>query len=114
MSGENQPSGEGIVPLKECIRVRNGFGRSLEVVLQPRLARWIRLPLMLWLRGRWRLNTPQAFFLAPTGEMFHNVTVTGGRTRAQGPLALKRELNEVQQKVDAARCRACGNRYKDG
>ena len=100
MGAENQPSGEGIVALKDCIRVRNGFGRSLEVVL-PRLRDGYVAPDAESARTM-ALEYPQAFFLAPSGEMFHNVTVTGGRTRAQGPLALKRELNEVQQKVDAA------------
>ncbi len=100
MSGENQPSGDGVVSLKDCIRVRNGFGRSLEVVL-PRLRDGYVAPDAERARTM-ALEYPQAFFLAPSGEMFHNVTVTGGRTRAQGPLALKRELNEVQQKVDAA------------
>ena len=99
MSAENQPSGEGIVPLKDCIRVRNGFGRSLEVIL-PRLRDGYVAADAESARKK-ALEYPQAFFLAPNGEMFHNVTVTGGRTRAQGPLALKRELNEIQQKVDA-------------
>ncbi len=100
MSAESQPGGEGVVALKDCIRVRNGFGRSLEVIL-PRLRDGYVAPDAESARTM-ALAYPQAFFLAPNGEMFHNVTVTGGRTRAQGPLALKRELNEVQQKVDAA------------
>jgi chromosome segregation protein len=94
------PTGDGIVALKDCITVRNGFGRSLEVIL-PRLRDGYITPDTETAR-RMAIEHPQAFFLAPNGEMFHNVTVTGGRTRAQGPLALKRELNEVQQKVDAA------------
>ena len=98
MSGGNQPSGEAVVPLKDCIRVRNGFGRSLEVVL-PRLRDGYVARDAESARAM-ALEYPQAFFLAPNGETFQNVTVTGGRTRAQGPLALKRELNEVQQKVD--------------
>jgi chromosome segregation protein len=91
---------KGIVALKDCIKVRNGFGRSLEVVL-PRLRDGYVAPDSETAR-KLALEHPQAFFLAPSGDTFHNVTVTGGRTRAQGPLALKRELNEVQQKVDAA------------
>ncbi|MDQ1693694.1 MAG: chromosome segregation protein, partial [Acidobacteriaceae bacterium] len=47
------------------------------------------------------LENPRAFFLAPTGECFHNVTVTGGKPRAEGPLAIKRELRDTQQKLDA-------------
>ena len=99
MASAAQPTGEGIVALKDCIRVRNGFGRSLEVIL-PRLRDGFVAPDSDTARSL-ALEYPQAFFLAPTGETFHNVTVTGGRTRAQGPLALKRELNELQQKVDA-------------
>ena len=44
---------------------------------------------------------PEAFFLPPTGEVFQAQTVTGGRPSAQGPLALKRELAEVQTKVES-------------
>ncbi len=94
------PVSEGVIALKDCIKVRNGFGRSLETIL-PRLRDGYITPNSETARTL-ALAHPHAFFLAPTGETFHNVTVTGGRTRAQGPLALKRELNEVQQKVDAA------------
>ena len=104
-AGENQPAGDGpvdqnIVALKDCIQARNGFGRSLELIL-PRLRDGYITPDADTARNL-ALQHPQAFFLAPSGETFHNVTVTGGRTRSQGPLALKRELNEVQRRVDAA------------
>ncbi len=91
---------EGVVPLKECVRVLDGFGRSLEVIL-PKLREGFVAPDSYTARSL-ALSNPQAFFLAPSGETFHNVTVTGGRPRAQGPLALKRELVEVQQKVEKA------------
>jgi chromosome segregation protein len=89
---------EGVVPLKECVRVLDGFGKSLEVIL-PKLREGFVAPDSYTARSL-ALSHPHAFFLAPTGETFHNVTVTGGRARAQGPLALKRELNEVQQKIE--------------
>ena len=41
------------------------------------------------------LSSPDAFFLAQTGECFHNVTVTGGTQRSEGPLSMKRELRDV-------------------
>ena len=41
------------------------------------------------------LENPDAFFLSQSGECFHNVTVTGGKQRAEGPLSMKRELREV-------------------
>jgi chromosome segregation protein len=91
---------EGVVPLKECVRVLDGFGKSLEVIL-PKLREGFVAPDSYTARSL-ALSNPQAFFLAPSGETFHNVTVTGGRPRAQGPLALKRELAEVQQKVEKA------------
>jgi chromosome segregation protein len=91
---------EGVVPLKECVRVLDGFGRSLEVIL-PKLREGFVAPDSYTARSL-ALSNPQAFFLSPSGETFHNVTVTGGRPRAQGPLALKRELAEVQQKLEKA------------
>jgi chromosome segregation protein len=90
---------QGIVRLKECIRVLDGFGSSLEVIL-PKLREGYVAPDSETARTL-ALENPHAFFLAPSGECFHNVTVTGGRPRAEGPLALKRELRETQQKLEA-------------
>lgn len=89
---------EGVVPLRDCVRVLDGFGRSLEVIL-PKLREGYVAPDSYTARTL-ALSNPHAFFLSPTGETFHNVTVTGGRPRAQGPLALKRELAEVQHKIE--------------
>jgi chromosome segregation protein len=89
---------DGVVPLRECVRVLDGFGKSLEVIL-PKLREGYVAPDSYTARSL-ALSNPHAFFLSPTGETFHNVTVTGGRPRKQGPLALKRELTEVQQKID--------------
>ncbi|MEO6807007.1 MAG: chromosome segregation protein SMC [Edaphobacter sp.] len=91
---------EGVIPLKECVRVLDGFGKSLEVIL-PKLREGFVAPDSYTARSL-ALSNPQAFFLSPSGETFHNVTVTGGRARSQGPLALKRELAEVQQTVEKA------------
>jgi chromosome segregation protein len=41
------------------------------------------------------LSNPDAYFLCSNGEVFHNVTVTGGKQRKEGPLSLKRELRDV-------------------
>ena len=46
------------------------------------------------------LENPDAFFLSQAGECFHNVTVTGGKQRAEGPLSMKRELREVLRQLD--------------
>ncbi len=99
MRSSARPDREGVVPLTDCVRVLNGFGRSLEVIL-PRLREGFVAPDSPTARTL-ALANPQAFFLSPTGETFHNVTVTGGKPRSQGPLALKRELAEVQAKVGA-------------
>ena len=90
---------DGVVRLKDCIRVLNGFGSSLEVIL-PKLREGYVTPDSETARTL-ALENPHAFFLAPSGECFHNVTVTGGKPRAEGPLALKRELREIQQKLEA-------------
>ena len=90
---------QGIIRLKEFIRVLDGFGSSLEVIL-PKLREGYVAPDSETARAL-ALENPHAFFLAASGECFHNVTVTGGKPRAEGPLALKRELRETQQKLDA-------------
>jgi chromosome segregation protein len=90
---------EGVRPLTECIRVLNGFGRSLEVLL-PKLRDGFVTPDAETARML-ALQFPDGYFLAPSGEMFHHVTVTGGRPSSGGPLALKRELKEVQTKLAA-------------
>jgi len=92
-------STNGIVPLRDCIRVLDGFGRSLEVIL-PKLREGFIAPDNATARSL-ALANPQSFFLSPSGETFNSVTVTGGRPREQGPLALKRELAEVQTKLEA-------------
>ena len=86
-------SGPGLTPLKDAIRVLNGFGRSMESIL-PKL------------RHGYLVEDPEeaqrlaasygyAYFLTPGGECFHNATVTGGKPASEGPLALKRELREA-------------------
>ena len=82
-----------VVPLKHCIRVLDGFGKSLEVIL-PKLGNGYIVPDPEVGRDL-ALQNPDAFFLSQSGECFHNVTVTGGKQRSEGPLALKRELREV-------------------
>jgi chromosome segregation protein len=86
-----------IVPLKSCIRVLNGFGKSLEVIL-PKLRDGYIVP-DPGLGRELALENPQAFFLSQTGECFHNVTVTGGKQRAEGPLSMKRELRELMRNL---------------
>ena len=69
---------QSVVPLKHAIRVLNGFGRSLEVIL-PKLRDGYIAPDPAFAREL-ALSNPDAFFLAQSGECFHNVTVTGGNS----------------------------------
>jgi chromosome segregation protein len=92
------PPTASIVPLKHTIRVLNGFGKSLEVIL-PKLRDGYIVPGSDTARGL-ALENPDAFFLSQSGECFHNVTVTGGKQRAEGPLSMKRELREVFRQLE--------------
>jgi chromosome segregation protein len=92
-----EPPGQSIVPLKHCIRVLDGFGKSLEVIL-PKLRDGYIVP-DSGIGRDLALHNPDAFFLSQSGECFHNVTVTGGKQRSEGPLSLKRELREVQRLI---------------
>jgi len=80
-------------PLKQAIRVLNGFGKSLEVIL-PKLRDGYIVP-DPGVARELALENPDAFFLSESGECFHNVTVTGGKQRSEGPLSMKRELRDV-------------------
>ena len=87
------PPNHPILPLKHSIRVLDGFGKSLEVIL-PKLRDGYIVP-DANIGRELALENPDAFFLAQSGECFHNVTVTGGKQRTEGPLSMKRELRDV-------------------
>jgi len=91
-------SGPGLTPLKDTIRVLNGFGRSLESIL-PKLKHGYIVEDSLEAQRLAGQHT-HAFFLTPEGECFHNATVTGGKPAAAGPLALKRELRETEARLN--------------
>jgi chromosome segregation protein len=87
-----------VLPLKNSIRVLNGFGKSLEVIL-PKLRDGYIVPDPAVAREL-ALSSPDSFFLSQTGECFHNVTVTGGKQRSEGPLSMKRELRDVLRMLE--------------
>ena len=87
-----------VVPLKNFIRVLNGFGKSLEMIL-PKLGNGY-ITANPAVARELALENPDAFFLATSGECFHNVTVTGGKQRSEGPLSMKRELREVLRQLE--------------
>ncbi len=91
---------DGVTVLRNAIRVKEAFTHSLDQTL-PRLRDGYIAPDAATARTL-ALQHPEAWFLTPSGETFHHLTVTGGRPSAQGPLALKRELHDVQQKVEKA------------
>ncbi len=91
---------DSVVALKDCIRVLDGFGKSLEVIL-PKLGNGYIVP-DPGVGRELALQNPDAFFLSQSGECFHNVTVTGGKQRSEGPLAMKRELREVLRQAAEA------------
>jgi chromosome segregation protein len=93
--GVPDPPNTSITPLKRTIRVLDGFGKSLEVIL-PKLRDGYIVPDPQFARDL-ALENPDAFFLSTSGECFHNVTVTGGKQRAEGPLSMKRELRDVMR-----------------
>jgi chromosome segregation protein len=89
--------GPGLTPLKDSIRVMNGFGRSLESIL-PKLNHGYLAEDAIEAR-RLAARHAHAYFLTSEGECFHNATVTGGKPASEGPLALKRELREAESRL---------------
>jgi chromosome segregation protein len=97
-ASDEQIAGDGIIPLKDTIKVLNGFGRSLEAIL-PKLRDGYIVEDPTVAQKLAEQHT-HAYFLTPSGECFHNTTVTGGKPATEGPLALKRDLRETERKLD--------------
>jgi chromosome segregation protein len=95
--GRGEIRGSGLTPLKDTIKVLNGFGRSLEGIL-PKLKYGYLVEDSGQAQELSSRHT-EGFFLTPEGECFHNTTVTGGKPASEGPLALKRELREAEKKL---------------
>jgi len=87
----------GLTPLRDAIKLMNGFGRSLEAVL-PKLKHGYLTENAIDAK-RFALRYGHAYFLTPEGECFHRSTVTGGKPASEGPLALKRELREIEGRL---------------
>ena len=66
--GQPDPPNASIVPLKHTIRVLDGFGKSLEVIL-PKLRDGYIVPDPAFARDL-ALENPDAFFLSQTGSAF--------------------------------------------
>jgi chromosome segregation protein len=85
--------------LSEALRFTNGFALAPHGFL-PRLANCF---LVEEHAAAQRLAPlyPDCHFLLPDGTTYHGAAVTGGRKSAGGPLALKRELRELNGDVEA-------------
>ena len=87
----------GVTPLRDAIKVLNGFAHSLESVL-PKLRHGYVVDDSVNAEGM-ALRYTRAYFLTPGGECFHNSTVTGGSPASEGPLGLKRGLREAESRL---------------
>lgn len=92
-----EPHAEGLLSLRSCVRATQDFAASLHTLL-PKL-RDGYLTTDIAQARELSLQYPHAWFLAPTGESFHALTVTAGRPVSSGPLALKRDLRELSGKI---------------
>jgi chromosome segregation protein len=103
--GEQSPSNgnhdllprPGITPLKDEIHILNGIGKSLDAAL-PKLRNGYIVDSSEEARDL-AVEFPEAFFLTPQGECFHNATVTGGTPAREGPLALRRERLVLKERL---------------
>jgi len=96
-TGEGQVNEPGAVPLRDAIKVLNGFNGALERIL-PKLKNGYVVENAMDAQ-RLALRYMHAYFLTPEGECFHRSTVTGGKAASEGPLALKRELRETEGRL---------------
>jgi chromosome segregation protein len=84
--------------LSDSLRLTNGFAQAPQGLL-PRLANCF----LVHEHGdaqRLASQHPESHFLLPDGTSYHGAAVTGGRKTGGGPLALKRELRELNGHVE--------------
>ena len=91
----NEP---GLTPLRDAIKVLNGFGRSLEAIL-PKLRHGY-----LAENADRGAATGAAVYVGLLPDAGGRVlpqrsTVTGGKPASEGPLALKRDLRETEGRL---------------
>ena len=92
----------GSVPLpslRDFVRFTNGLTRA-PADLIPRLANCY-LAEDRPTAQRYAVENPEAFFLLPDGVSYHGHAISGGKKKASGPLALKRELRELSKEAAA-------------
>ena len=96
-NSDDKINAPGLTPLRNEIRLLNGFGHTLETIL-PKLKHGYLVEGSA-LAQAMAAEHDYAYFLTPEGECFHNATVTGGKPASAGPLALKRELRETENRL---------------
>jgi chromosome segregation protein len=79
--------------LSDVLRFTNGLTQAPAEIL-PRLASCFLVEDREAAR-RLALQRPDCYFLTPEGVSYHGLAVTGGKKTGAGPLALKRELKEL-------------------
>ena len=91
-----EPVAASLVRLLDCIRIPDDLFATLTSML-PKLRRGFLTTDAAQARALAERH-PDAWFVTPAGETLHGASITGGRPTSGGPLALKRELREVEQR----------------
>ncbi len=94
-SQENAPAAQR---LSDILRFTNGLTQAPPQIL-PRLANCFLIAERESAR-QLAVQHPDSYFLTPDGISYHGLAVTGGKKTGSGPLALKRELRELNEFVD--------------
>jgi chromosome segregation protein len=92
---ENSPSNQR---LSDILRFTNGLTQAPPQIL-PRLSNCFLVDDRESAR-QLAVQYPDSYFLTPDGISYHGVAVSGGKKTGSGPLALKRELRELNEFVN--------------
>ncbi len=101
-TGDSEKRAARNVPLpslRDFVRFTNGLTRAPSDLI-PRLANCY-LAEDRPTAQRYAVEHPEAFFLLPDGVSYHGHAISGGKKKASGPLALKRELRELSKEAAA-------------
>jgi len=91
---------EGVIAtLRDLLRFTNGLTNASTALL-PRLDKCYLVENRTIAQSL-ASQHPECFFLVPDGVSYHGQAVSGGKKLASGPLALKRELRELNVQVTA-------------
>ncbi len=94
--------------LADYVRLTNGLSASASTLL-PKLRSCYLVEDESAAR-RLSVRYPDLYFLLPNGSCYRGHTMSGGRKRSAGPLALKRELREIKPKLAAVETSFAQNR----